>query len=126
MPRTSITPTALTPTAGLTPVATTVDATLVTNGVSVAAAGLGALVIRAANTNGSDRVMTIKAGDDPPAHQTPVGDLAVTVPATTGVKLVGPLETARFLQDDGTINIDFAASFAGTLEIYSVPKGFGY
>jgi hypothetical protein len=126
MARTSITPTALSPTAETAPVSTTIDATLVTNGISVAAGGLGALVIRVANTNGSDRVITVKAGDDPPAHQAPIGDLAVTVAATSGVELIGPLETARFLQDDGTIHIDLAASFAGSIEIYSFPKGYGY
>jgi hypothetical protein len=126
MARTSITPTALAGNSETAVVATTIDAALVTAGISVAAGGLGALVIRVANTNGSDRVITVKAGDDPPGHQASAGDLAVTVAATTGVKFIGPLETARFLQDDGTIHIDLAASFAGTIEIYSFPKGYGY
>lgn len=80
------------------------------------------LLIRFANTNGSDRVATVAAGDDPPAASAGQGNLDVTVPATTGVKWVGGLTGARFLQNDGTINIDLAASFAGTVTVYHLPR----
>lgn len=125
MARTTITPTALTANAATAVAATTIDATLVSNGISVAsvAAG-GSLIIRVTNTHGSDHDVTIKAGDNPPAFQAPLGDLAVTVVATSGVKFIGPFETARFLQDDGTINIDLASGHTGVIEIYSMPKGY--
>jgi len=71
------------------------------------------IVLRFQNTNGSDRVATILAGDSPPALSAGRGDLAITVPATSGDIFVGPLESARFMQSDGTISVDLAASFAG-------------
>lgn len=74
------------------------------------------------NTNGSDRVATIVAGDNPPASNSGQGNLDITVPATSGVKLIGGLESARFLQNDGTLQIDLAASFAGTVHAYRLPR----
>lgn len=74
------------------------------------------------NTNGSDRVATVLAGDDPPAKQQGQGNLAVTVPATSGVRLIC-VESGRFIQNDGKIHVDFAASFAGTIQAYRLPKG---
>lgn len=76
------------------------------------------VVIVFANTNGSDRVATILAGDNPPALSAGQGDLAITVPATSGVMCVTNLESARYLQSDGTVNIDLAASFDGTVTAY--------
>lgn len=93
-------------------------------------AGGASLVLRVANTNGSNRVVTIKAGaaldtGNPPAFRQSLGDLAVTVAATTGVEWIGPFDTSRFIQKDGSINIDFAASFAGTITAFLLPKNTG-
>lgn len=74
------------------------------------------------NTNGSDRVATIVAGDNPPALSAGQGNLAITVPATSGVKMITGLESARFIQSDGTLHIDLATSFAGTVHAYRCPK----
>lgn len=79
-------------------------------------------VFRFTNTNGSDRVATIKAGANPPALSAGLGDLAITVPATTGDMTVAGLESARFLQADGTVNIDLGASFAGAVRVSRVPR----
>lgn len=121
MARTAVTVTTLTANAATTePAGTTADPTNdhVINGVDASEQ----ILIRFANTNGSDRVATVVAGDSPPALSAGQGNLDVTVPATTGVKWVGPLESARFLQSDGTINIDLAASFAGTVTAYKIPR----
>ena len=74
------------------------------------------------NTNGSDRVATIVAGDSPPAFSNGQGNLAITVPATTGVMFVTGLESARYLQDNGDLNIDLATSFAGTVHAYRLGR----
>jgi len=74
------------------------------------------------NTNGTDRVATIVAGDNPPAANAGQGNLAITVPATSGVMVVLGLESARFLQNDGTLNIDLATSFAGTVHAYQIGR----
>lgn len=75
------------------------------------------LFLRITNTHGSDHTVTIKAGDNPPAFRAGLGDLEITVPATSG-DVVVPLESARFAQNDGTINVDFETDHAG--KIYAV------
>lgn len=80
------------------------------------------LVLRFTNTNGTDRVATIAAGDSPPAGSAGQGGLAITVPATTGDMTVAGLESARYIQSDGTLNIDLAASFAGAVRAFRVPR----
>jgi hypothetical protein len=120
MARTAVTVTTLTANTGVTePAGTTADPT---NDHVVSGVPLEELVIRLANTNGSDRVATIKAGDNPPAIAAGLGDLAITVPATSGVVWVGPLSSARFAQSDGTLEIDLATSFAGTVTAYRIPR----
>jgi len=120
MARTAVTVTTLTANTGVTePAGTTADPT---NDHVVTGVPCEELILRFANTNGSDRVATIVAGDSPPALSAGQGNLAVTVPATTGVVWVGPLESARFVQSDGSVNIDLAASFAGTVTAYRVPR----
>jgi hypothetical protein len=94
------------------------------NGANIAAAGdTSRLLIRITNTNGTNRVATIKAGStNPPAVRKGLGDYAITVPATTG-DVVVVVESARFLQADGSINVDFAASMAGVISAVRLPKG---
>lgn len=95
----------------------------VTNGAEIAAGGSArGLFIEVTNTNGSDRVMTVLKGDSPPGLLAGQGDIALTIPATSGDKLVA-LEGARVIQDDGKILIDFAASFAGVIRAFRLPKG---
>lgn len=78
------------------------------------------LLIRFANTAGADHTATIKAGVGESAGQ---GDLpAITVPATTGVMLVAGLESARFMQADGSIYVDLDTGFAGTVTAYRLPR----
>lgn len=123
MARTAVTVTSLAKNTGTAEAAgTTADTT--NDHVITLPAGINSehILIRLANTNGSDRVATILAGDNPPALSSGLGNLDVTVPATSGVMWVGPLESARFQQDDGTILVDLAASFAGTVTAYSIPK----
>ena len=120
MARTAVTVTTLTAnTATTEPAGTTADPT---NDHVISGVPCEQLLIRLANTNGSDRVATILAGDNPPADAAGQGNLEVTVPATSGVKWVGPLSSARFAQDDGTVLIDLAASFAGTVTAYRIPR----
>jgi hypothetical protein len=106
--------------ASTTPAGTTINTT---NGAIIAggAGNSGRLLIRITNTNGTPRVATILAGDNPPAIRSGLGNLAITVPATTGdVSFV--VESGRFGQDDGSILIDFAASMAGIISAVRLPK----
>jgi hypothetical protein len=107
MARVAVTVTTLTPgTAVANAAGTTADPTEDHVLTPPTGACLEEISIRFANTNGSDRVATIVAGDTPPALSSGQGNLDITVPATSGVMWVQGLESARFLQSDGTLNID--------------------
>jgi hypothetical protein len=102
-----------------TPAGTTV---VQANGANIAAIKDAArLVVRLTQTSGAPVVATFKAGVNPPAVRKGIGDLAVSVPATTGDVMV-TLESARFLQADGSINVDFAAGYVGKISVMRVPK----
>jgi hypothetical protein len=61
--------------------------------------------------------VAIKAGDQPPAFRQGVGDYSVSMAATgsAGAKrMFGPFESARFMQDDGTIGLSFAKASGST------------
>jgi hypothetical protein len=102
-----------------TPTRTSADATN-DHYIDCSAIPLEELVIEFRNTNGSDRVATIVAGDNPPADAAGLGNLDITVPATSGDKVVAGLESARFIQSDGLVHIDLAASFAGDITVFRV------
>jgi hypothetical protein len=104
------------------PAGTTIDSTLVTNGVKVTAAVPEETVIRVANTAGTSKVVTINAGDYPPAAAAGQGAVTGTVGATTGVLWFGPFESGRFLQNDGTFEVDFASGTTGTITVFRVPR----
>ena len=87
MARTAVTVSALSRTGAATAAGTTADPT---NDHSVDLGGypLEEFVFQFTNTNGSDRVATIVAGDNPPALSAGQGNLDITVPATTGAMTV--------------------------------------
>lgn len=127
MPRTAIVPRALVANGSLNGAtgATTIDATLVTNGVVVENAEPERTVIRVTNTEASTNVVTVRKGDNPPALAAGQGDLAVTLAATTGVQYLGPFESGRFIQggaDMGDLHIDFEAGMTGAIDILLLPK----
>lgn len=68
----------------------------------------------------------LKAGTAHPAFRAGLGDLS----AGPGLlandeKVLGPVETARYLQSDGTIHLDIVdtsnTDIAGTIEAYALP-----
>lgn len=109
----------------LDPTGTTVDQA---NGMNVALAS-GAipsaptahnLYLRVANSAASPFAVIVRAGAYPPAFRSQLGDLSVTVTNAT-TRWVGPLEAARFMQTDNSINIDFATGFTGTITAFLSP-----
>lgn len=124
MPRTAVVPRALVANGNLigTSGATTIDATLVTNGVSVTGAIPEQTVIRVTNTEGSTNTVTVQSGAVPPALAGGLGDLVVTVAATTGVQFIGPFESGRFMQSDGSLWLDFESGMTGSIDILTVPR----
>lgn len=100
---------------------TTIDSTLVTNGITIANAKPERTIIRVANTEGSTNVLTLRAGANPPALRAGQGDITVTVAATSGVQYFGPFESDRVLQSDGSMSFDFETGMTGTIEALLMP-----
>lgn len=124
MARTAVVPRALTKNSGLNGAtgATTIDSTLVTNGVTIANARPERLLLRVANTEGSTNTVTVKAGANPPALRAGGGDLVTTVAATSGVQFIGPLESDKYLQADGSLSIDFETGMTGSIDALYWPR----
>lgn len=127
MARTNLPLTNLVANGGLTdPAGTAIDQA---NGMNVAipttaipsGPHLDKLVLRVANTAGGAKNTIVRAGANPPSFRASVGDLTVQVPATTGVKWLGPFEIARFMQADGSLNIDFESGATGTITAFMAP-----
>jgi hypothetical protein len=102
--------------------ATTIDSTLVSTGAVVNDAIPERMLIRVTNTEGSTNVVTIRAGDNPPALAAGLGDITVTVAASTGVQYLGPFESGRILQDNGDVNIDFETGMTGAIDVLLLPR----
>lgn len=117
MPRTAL-PLTSTPVAtGAAPTATAVDPTnhhVITPGSTP----VEEMLIVVNNTTVSTKTVTVKAGANPPSLAAGQGDLVVTCAASTNGIPIGPLESARFTQADGTINLDIASAMTGTIVVY--------
>lgn len=98
---------------------TTIDSTLVTNGVSIPNAKPELTVLRVTNTAGSALDVTVQSGNRWMAAQ---GDLVEEVAATTGVEWLGPFGSARFLQSDGAMHVDFESGFTGKITVFKLPR----
>ena len=126
---TAITVTALTPdTAGVVqPTADVLDTG--TSAVTLAAAvgGQSELVIlEVKNTAGAANNLTVSvlAGDNPPAQRAGLGALD-TVIAQNATVLIGPLESARFIQDNGKLDVKFtpaAGTIGAAIRCYKIPR----
>jgi hypothetical protein len=93
-----------------------------TNGHNIAASGkMRKMLLFINNTGTTLHTYTVKAGDNPPANRAGQGDLVVGMNGTT-YSLV-QLESARFMQDDGSINIDISAGFTGAMGAFRIGKG---
>jgi ribosome-binding ATPase YchF (GTP1/OBG family) len=90
------------------------------DGATIPAAGdTRKLLIEFNQTDATARVATIVKGAGAQAVRSGIGNL-VTV-GTQNVPEYVILESARFAQADGSIHIDFAASWAGTVRAYRLP-----
>ena len=69
---------------------------------------------------GGTATATFTAGDNPPSHLAGLGTLAISIPANDAV--VVPIETAQFLQDDGTVEI-VVTNQNILISVLRLPKG---
>ena len=78
-------------------------------------------VLRVTNSDDDTALtLTVKAGDNPPALAAGQGDLAVTVAFGT-TQLIGPFESGRFVQSDGSMLIE-SSTTTGTITALRIPR----
>ncbi|RPK85068.1 hypothetical protein [Streptomyces sp. ADI98-10] len=120
MATTQIPYTNLVPNGGIAQPAGTTTVVAPTNNMQISDAFPELTLLRVVNT-GVEQDITIKAGDMPPALAAGQGDLVVTVAATTGVQLIGPFESGRFVQSDGSMLIECETTGA-TIAALRIPR----
>jgi hypothetical protein len=107
---------------------------LASNAIPSTASG-DRLVLYVQNTFAGTKTVTVRAGAGVaapsnfgygypvPSQEQGLGDLVTgNLTASTGTAFIGPFETARFVQLDGSINVDFAASMTGTIWAVLLPR----
>lgn len=124
MARTAITPVAAKRNAGVAKTQVNIDQA---NGMVIANADPEKTVLRVANTGTAGNAI-VRGSDSGPGYGVPdaawmrgQGDVTTPVAATTGVSYFGPFDSARVLQSDGSMHVDFAAGVAGTVEALLLP-----
>lgn len=100
------------------PAGTTADAT---NGHTITGARPEVLTLRVKNTTAGALNAILRAGTFPLAGASGQGDLTVSVGAGATV-FIGPVESARFLQSDGSVSLDLQATFTGTVTAFKVNR----
>ena len=119
MARTNVPIQDLLPSVGQTSSPTTADAT---NGHNIPFAGNDRYaIIRLSNTAGTSKNATFKAGAYPPGNRSGIGDLVVAVGSGAIVNI--NIEQSRFVQTDGSVNLDLATGFTGTVEAIRCLRG---
>ncbi|WP_065961264.1 hypothetical protein [Curtobacterium sp. UCD-KPL2560] len=113
MARSSITAAALVANGSITDPTGTATGVGDGNGVVVAGAFLERVLLRVANGGGSSATVKVKAGSGTAALAAGQGDLFIAVGAGATAWL-GPFESARFQQADGSLAVDATAAVTVT------------
>ncbi|MGW2724807.1 hypothetical protein [Streptomyces sp. NPDC001492] len=125
MARTALSYTSFTPNSHTTDVAgTTIDSTLVTNGVVINGVDPEHTVLRVTNTATGAKNLIVRTGSGTQSWMAGQGDLTVSVGANTGKEFIGPFTSARFQQDGSTLYVDFESGFTGTITAFKMPKAW--
>jgi hypothetical protein len=112
MARTAITPLPLTRNGGEAETTVNIDQA---NGMTIANANPERTILRIANTGTLGNAIVRAGSSIYPALLKGQGDVTTSVAATTGVSYMGPFDSARVLQPDGSMSIDFASGVAGKI-----------
>lgn len=119
MPRDAISITSLTANDGTV---ATYGTPVSANGAVISAGGdTSGLFLHVKSGSGTAGTVTIGAGDNPPAFRQGIGPATIVVAANSERMIV--LESARFAQNDGTIEVDWSASLdtVGRVAAYRFP-----
>lgn len=92
-------------------------ATDVANGMVINKARFRKLHFIVTNSAGSTPTITFRAGSYPVGSLQPQGDLVLSVPVGAVGIYVDRLDSARFQQNNGDLNIDFSAGFVGNITV---------
>jgi hypothetical protein len=76
-------------------------------------------LLRVSNASGGSGTLTLLAGTNPPNVAAGQGNLATTV-ATGTTRWIGPFESNRFLQSDGSLIVE--SSVVMTVTAFKVPR----
>ena len=102
----------------------------VTLPLALAGAGCDRTFIEVTNTAAAALKVEILAGDKPPALRSGLGDLTlVAALAQNGVRIFGPFDSSRFMQNDATSKgrLDFkftpaSGTITASVRAYRLPK----
>ncbi|MFJ4987901.1 hypothetical protein ACIP9H_29370 [Streptomyces sp. NPDC088732] len=119
MARTSVPYSNLVPNSSLADPAGTAVTSGAGNGGQVANAFAELTLLRVSNASGGSGTATVLAGSQPLAIASGQGNLAVTV-ANSATQWIGPVESGRFLQNDGSLIVE--TSVAMTVTAFKIPR----
>jgi hypothetical protein len=77
-------------------------------------------LLRIANASGSTGTATVKAGANPPALAAGQGDLTTSNIPTATTRWIGPFESGRFLQPDGSLIVETTQNM--TVTAFKIPR----
>ncbi|GIE35907.1 hypothetical protein Ait01nite_089520 [Actinoplanes italicus] len=120
MPRTAVAYSNLVANGGLTTPAGTAVSSGAGNGGQVANAAPEETVIRLSNASGGAGTVTLLAGSYPPAIAAGLGNATAFSVGNGSSAYIGPFESGRFLQADGSLI--FETSVAMTATAFRVPR----
>jgi hypothetical protein len=84
-------------------------------------AGKMILIFHVSAAAASDTITVVAGTDNDPAFRSGLGDLVYSCEGGAVEVVLGPIESARYVQTSGEIHIDLAgASLAGTVEAFQV------
>lgn len=81
--------------------------------------------LRVTNTAAANLTVSVNAGDSPPAWRKALGAFTTGNIAQNATQYLGPFETARFKQSDGTLEFTFtpaSGTIACNFDLFRLPK----
>lgn len=82
------------------------------------------VILEVANASASNLQVAVLAGDNPPAFRQGLGNLTKSGITQSAVVILGPFDSSRFVQDDGTLSVTLTptSTINATVRCYKLPK----